>query len=139
MIGFIESPSDRHYKQTNKHAITKQIARMTWKSLNMLPHTLSKRTNLMFHQVIKTYIESCKLLFWHTESIVLVRVLKLGFSFLAFPSANHQLSDWISKKSISFFVFIQVDQHRMKQLNGYVVFCRIHQKLIGMEYMVYGY
>ena len=90
----------------------------------------------MFHQVIETYIESCKLICWQTESIMLVRVLKLGFSFLAFPSANHQLSDWISKKSISFFVFIQVDQHHMKQLNGYVVFCMIHQRLIDMEYRV---
>lgn len=102
----------------------------------MLPHTLSKRTNLMFHQVIKTYIESCKLMFWQTEPIVFVRVLKFGFSFLAFPSANHQLSDRISKKSIGFFVFTKVDQHRMKQLNGYVVFCMIHQKLIDMEYRV---
>lgn len=90
----------------------------------------------MFRQVIKTYIESCKLIFGQTEPIVFVRVLKFGFSFLAFPSANHQLSDRISKKSIGFFVFTKVDQHRMKQLNGYVVFCMIHQKLIDMEYRV---
>ena len=95
---------------------------MAWKSLNMLPNTLSKRTSLMFHQVIKTHIENCNFCFGKTSQYCSFLSRSSVSVFLDFPSANQQLSDQISKKSIGFFVLTKVDQNRMKQLKGYVFF-----------------
>ena len=101
---------------------------------NVLPNTLSKRTNLMFHQIIKFNIESFKHMFGQTESIVFVIILKFGLSFLDFPSANNQFSGQINKKAIGCFVFTKANQNRVKQLKGYLVFFMFHQKFIDMEY-----